>query len=103
MSEILNEDASFSMELTEESTMQELDQYVRGCVRKHPYGYGFTPDMPQKFEAVGALNMYNMQDYVLSCKDLLEEFKSAEGIATPSGLAAPARTITPVHLEDNSK
>ena len=83
--------------------MRDLEQYITRCRRPCPYGYGSGYEMAAKFEVLGAVNMYKMNDFLVSSKTLLERFRSMEGIVTPSGLVAPAGTITPVHLEDNSR
>ena len=93
----------FCEDLTEKHKLRDLQQYISGCKRTCPYGYGAGSDIAAKFEVLGALNMYKMNDFLVSSKTLLQRFKRMHGIVTPSGLVAPAGTITPVHLEDNSR
>ena len=82
-------------------SIDSLDAYVRSCAReRHVYGYGFAADNYSKFKHAGALDMYEMDDFLLS---ISKNYKEMEGIATPWGLAAPSGTVTGLHLEDKSK
>lgn len=99
---ILEEDKCYTRVFNEDSTISDLEQYIRCCERRHAYGYGFLPDVETKFEQIGSLNMFKMKDFLCSSEDLLKKYHKMEGIVTPWGLAAPAGTITPIHLEDHS-
>ena len=102
VSNILAEDEFFTTAFDEDNTISDLEQYIHRCERRHPYGYGFLPDVETKFEQIGSLNMFKMKDFLCSSEELLKKYHKMEGIVTPWGLAAPAGTMTPIHLEDHS-
>ena len=77
--------------------IEDLESYINICARKHPYAYDFQPTDEANFQYMGALNMCTMEDYVRT------KYRDARGIATAWGMAAPAGTITGLHLEDRSK
>lgn len=95
--EILLDGKFYNRRFTAEDPLEELEDYINVCARKHSYGYDFQPTDDANFKYMGALNMCIMEDYVST------QYKEAKGIATPWGMAAPAGTITGLHLEDRSK